>query len=293
MILYHYCSNETFLSIIRTKSVWLSELSLSNDTTEGKWIRHVFDAMCELEDIEQNYKVRLLQEMDFMINHFLGLGFCLSVVKDQLGQWRGYADNASGISIGFDRDTIKKIAKSHNYSDPNNSPRPVMLIKVIYDLETQKEKIRSEFDYIIHHVKEGAFRSTSGGLLFKPEKEEIEKIERAKEGMFNAFSPMAFHLYEMKNPAFDEEREWRLMSIGPKKSIDKISPYGYRGLEHRAIHQYIVPYLPFQLGVDFTEAIKEIWLGPRNNTPEIIVEEFLSDHELSDVEVLSSRASFR
>ena len=32
---------------------------------------------------------------------FDGLGFCLSEEGDLLGQWRGYADNAAGYSIGF------------------------------------------------------------------------------------------------------------------------------------------------------------------------------------------------
>lgn len=35
-ILYHYCSNAAFLSIVETDSIWLSDLSLSNDSHEGQ-----------------------------------------------------------------------------------------------------------------------------------------------------------------------------------------------------------------------------------------------------------------
>ena len=35
--LYHYCSNEAFCSILKSKSLWLSSLSLSNDKMEGHW----------------------------------------------------------------------------------------------------------------------------------------------------------------------------------------------------------------------------------------------------------------
>ncbi len=38
MILYHYCSNEAFRSIIDKKAIWLSSLSLTNDPMEGKWL---------------------------------------------------------------------------------------------------------------------------------------------------------------------------------------------------------------------------------------------------------------
>jgi hypothetical protein len=35
-ILYHYCSVDTFQSIILSKTLWLSDLSKSNDSKEGK-----------------------------------------------------------------------------------------------------------------------------------------------------------------------------------------------------------------------------------------------------------------
>jgi hypothetical protein len=38
-ILYHYCSNATFLSIIESNTIRLSDLSLSNDSQEGRWGR--------------------------------------------------------------------------------------------------------------------------------------------------------------------------------------------------------------------------------------------------------------
>jgi hypothetical protein len=97
----------------------------------------------------------------------------------------------------------------------------------------------------------------------------------------------------MKNPAFDEEKEWRLISVGPKNTRGELGLFGYRGLSYRANHLHIAPYLPFELGEGFTEAIKEVWLGPRNITPEIIVEEFLNDHGITNVKILRSRASYR
>ena len=43
--LYHYCSNATFTSIIESKSIRLSLLTLSNDTKEGQHVRDVMEGL--------------------------------------------------------------------------------------------------------------------------------------------------------------------------------------------------------------------------------------------------------
>ena len=40
--LYHYCSNASLLDILASHKVRLSDLSLSNDSLEGRWVRKVF-----------------------------------------------------------------------------------------------------------------------------------------------------------------------------------------------------------------------------------------------------------
>ena len=53
--LYHYCSTESFVSMVRGASLWLSSLSLSNDTMEGRLVNAAVmrlaardpDAICE------------------------------------------------------------------------------------------------------------------------------------------------------------------------------------------------------------------------------------------------------
>lgn len=37
-LLYHYCNVETFLNIIRNKTIRLSDITKSNDNMEGKWL---------------------------------------------------------------------------------------------------------------------------------------------------------------------------------------------------------------------------------------------------------------
>jgi hypothetical protein len=43
--LFHYCTTETFFSIIKGHSVWLSDLSLSNDALEGRIVGKTIDLL--------------------------------------------------------------------------------------------------------------------------------------------------------------------------------------------------------------------------------------------------------
>ena len=39
--LYHYCSVQTFYNIIKNKSIWLSDLSRTNDSKELIWLKEI------------------------------------------------------------------------------------------------------------------------------------------------------------------------------------------------------------------------------------------------------------
>ena len=55
--LYHYCSLETFISIIRNSSIWLSDVKKSNDSKELIWLRqhyynYILDKYCHTDDAD-------------------------------------------------------------------------------------------------------------------------------------------------------------------------------------------------------------------------------------------------
>src|SRR6202035_5793546 len=104
MNLYHYCSNASFLSIVSTKEIWAFDFSLSNDLLEGKWIREVFSQYCVEKKVSTRDQLTLLQHFDGLMSLSGGAGFCMSEEGDLLSQWRAYADDGIGISIGFNKD---------------------------------------------------------------------------------------------------------------------------------------------------------------------------------------------
>ena len=288
MILYHYCSNEAFLSIIQNRSIWLSSLSLSNDSMEGKWLRKVFREICEEDQLDQIH-------VDTIMHHFIKLerevdclGFCLSESRDQLSQWRGYADDGKGMCIGFSECYLNN-SLAHDKSD---SEITFELNKIDYNLDDQKKGLTP----IYKKMKDLSIKnSLIHTVVFADEKITKTKIKRADSLRGTAHmllnrivNLMLPRLFMVKNPAFGEEQEWRLLSY-------ILSDYEYleTGVSFRSTENSIKPYRTFDLVASETNPIAEVILGPKNITPLKIVESFLSQNSFKEVKVSRSDASYR
>ena len=98
-MLYHYCSAHAFKSIMDSKTIWLSDVGKSNDPTESKALL--------LKGKETHVESQKeIDELIDVINGFIVWAFCLSENGDLLSQWRGYANDGKGFSIGFDENKI-------------------------------------------------------------------------------------------------------------------------------------------------------------------------------------------
>ena len=154
MILYHYCSNEAFQSIINKRAIWLSSLSLTNDPMEGKWLRKIFGEICADEKLDENATKRVIEGIGDLDKVVEGLGFSLSEYGDMLSQWRGYASDASGMCIGFSKAYFEELAEELRVAD---KPQ-FTLIQVEYDAEEQKTILNPTYKKIKQFIDDGAFR---------------------------------------------------------------------------------------------------------------------------------------
>ncbi len=111
MNLYHYCSNAAFVSIVSTREIWASEFSLSNDLLEGKWIRETFKEFCREKGVRDLEQSKLLEDMATVAGIIGGVGFCMSEEADLLSQWRAYADDGAGVSIGFSKEFVRLVSE--------------------------------------------------------------------------------------------------------------------------------------------------------------------------------------
>ena len=283
-ILYHYCSNDAFLKIVGGKSIWLSYLSLSNDSEEGKWAKKVFITYCEKRGLSNEDTNSLGAQFDYLIHTIGAVGFSLSERGDTLSQWRGYADNAAGFAIGFSKSYF--LARE-NQTDAQ-SPKFVVR-QLIYDDAEQEKSVAKIADKIISYVKDGALKFPFGSLLNPNCAERVGRIQELYGMMSWSFPMFMDHLYKLKNTAFEEEAEWRLVSIVVKgDSLDDI-----KEMEFRATHDRIIPYRTLELTKTNIPAIKRVVLGPRNITPIPVIKGFLAKHGHENVEVVPSTASYR
>jgi len=130
-ILYHYTTQQGLLGILHSKAMWLSNLHYLNDTSE-----FIYSINLAKKYIEE--RIKLLERTGLLSpppalgsspNHHnlyghldilddfnaIPIYICsFSREGDQLGQWRGYCNNGSGFSIGFDYKKLRILAENQS-----------------------------------------------------------------------------------------------------------------------------------------------------------------------------------
>lgn len=284
--LYHYCSTASFHAIVQSHSLWLSSLSLSNDTMEGKLVAHAFTRLAEKDSLDP-YSVSRLRDTVGTVEKIIdGLGFCLSEDGDLLSQWRGYAADATGVSIGFSAEYLNWLSKTYKAQNVPN----FNLQKVEYEPSAHESHIEPTYRKIRQLIDAGAFKTLGRRMLLDARTDdEIEQenkaITEAQTQLTLTISPIFSKLFHLKAYAFREEREWRLLSHLVMGWEDHCS--------HRVVHDRIVPYRKVELAELERSPITEVILGPKHGTPTKVVEDFLKQNQYGVVRVRSSEASYR
>ena len=121
-IVYHYCSLPAFKNIIENKCLWICDVQKSNDRAECDVLPEAIAAELDrrrperpdwppagsLADREYRRICELLHgPQSFIPRRVYSISF--SRRPDQLSQWRGYADNAAGVCIGFSASHLQQL----------------------------------------------------------------------------------------------------------------------------------------------------------------------------------------
>lgn len=238
--LYHYCSLQTFYSIIKNKSIWLSDLSKTNDSMELVWMKECVEKplLAIVNSKSDSYSDewngwRVTKELlEHAGEDMRCWGFCLSEKGDDLGQWRGYGDDGAGVSIGFKYDKLNELLKPQLdqsavkvSSEDSEEDLGVELNfgKVQYKTReeitepiSQEAKKRIDDD-VISSIEDNVNSNRIKGR--PPVKFTGEQIEiLARESLSKWFMGKE---YFCKMKAFEEEDEWRIVFSLP---VEKISP---------------------------------------------------------------------
>ncbi|WP_083792038.1 DUF2971 domain-containing protein [Roseobacter sp. GAI101] len=269
--LTYYCSENVFLSFLESKQLWLTSLSQSNDSAEGRWMR---DYWLESFARKPSPAKRLERQgaavcMDIASHDRLALGVCFSEERDLLSQWRGYAADGTGFSITFSKKALEAVAKDHLASK-------LQLTKIAYGPQDTDE-IGAIVDLLNNAFGEDArlYNESNGtgsmALDYGTNGEKQANYEKAARFLFTA-----------KNGAFREEKEWRLFTYGNLFSID--------GVKLRGTGKAISPYIPITIPA---EAVLQVTLGPTNQTPQHVLKFALKHNGLSEVNIGASNASYQ
>jgi hypothetical protein len=230
--LYHYTSLAGLLGILQSKELWLSSIRYMNDASEMSLGHERFREVCEEFKAKRNPGPRFqelldtllrLGDADIQMDAFI---FCLCEEKDLLSQWRGYAEGGGGVAIEF---------KARSILPPQQG---LALQPVLYSGWAQREILETLLKVFRKHLNK---LDASGD----PQK---------KRGLLNdACNAFAMTLPLVKNDAFREEKEWRLLKV-THRSLQELR------VSHRVSNGLVVPYMRLPLADPLP--IESIVVGP-------------------------------
>lgn len=272
-VLYHYCSAETFKAITANRCIWLSDAAHMNDATEGRWIDEIVARLrsveqewvqwCEAGHIWHDYKL-------FKASFYIA---CFSEQGDLLSQWRAYADDGRGVSIGFDFGELS-LPTGLTFTEVfHMNALGSALDRVVYEEEAQMEAVRRVFRYIDRWARsEAALNSYFREAVVDTGRDCLGYLSRL-----------------LKHPGFQEEREWRIVYDGrsDRKAMG-IDPAPRRRLRGETEIAY------FELGFRAAaQPIRRVLLGPKCPLSVEEVSELLANAGYQGAEVKRSVVPYR
>ncbi|MEO9296843.1 DUF2971 domain-containing protein [Devosia alba] len=105
--LFYYADVESFENIVRSKRLWLTDVTASNDPREIRMGRELFSAAVNALT-EDDIPLLNRRDMAAFLADILRLSrtstcytVCFGLAGDELPMWREYAAGGTGVSIGF------------------------------------------------------------------------------------------------------------------------------------------------------------------------------------------------
>jgi len=270
--LWHYTSFSGSKSIVEESSIFATDIRFLNDAEEFIHTRRLLKEMVKSEQsqiqaIAPMVQEALAREIDDLFEkgplngkYLQTFVACFSESRDQLSQWRGYSNNSTGVSIGFD---LSKLRQEFDRSLVGFAP-------CIYEEREKNELLRGTVQELFHRMRDVLNLSYEAGgkSKYPSEKKSREEFEdwfrtdpscsATLKQLDQARMDAAFDLIRiaalMKHNSFSEEREWRLVIPILKDFNDANLP-----LIFTTQNNSVVPRVRYKFGQG---PIREIIIGP-------------------------------
>ena len=248
--LYHYTDGSGLKGILESGRIWFTDYRHLNDPSELTHGIELAQDVARECGSRADGRVRLFLECFadmFRHDNFSGrLEFFIasfSRARNDLAQWRAYADNGRGFAIGF-APAIFSVGEL----------KPHLLPEFVGAVRDETDEVRARHAAALQqaaaifldavNVNADLVRDKSVGIPFMQ--------EFAREVMAQ---PLIWNCLTSKHPAYKHEQEVRLLIMG---TPDYLSPHvtiRFRGSE-------IVPYIAHPIPVREPHNITEIVIGP-------------------------------
>lgn len=224
--LYHYTDARGLEGIIKSGTIWFTDHRHMNDPSELVHGIELAYLVADDPDLNADQRVEaFLKTFKSMFKHanfkstleFFVASF--SRCRDDLGQWRSYADNGRGFAIGFSPRIFSVT------TDPPVGKPPEVVGPVSYTgkeiLERFSAPIRKAVDIF------------SATLAANPE---IDRDETLRSLLMQELSrdliasPMIWRCLTVKHAAYEHEKEVRLLILGTQKHCDHTSRRGFEAV---------------------------------------------------------------
>ncbi|MBB2943218.1 hypothetical protein FB565_002931 [Actinoplanes lutulentus] len=248
-LIYHYTSNEALVKIVTSSSIRASDAEYLNDAQEMLFGRNrLRDELKELDSLltgKNEARARFvrasLDSLERRMTMFTAVEYYATFVScfcdngDLLSQWRGYGAGG-GVAIGFNRKTLRKA---------RHSGGSTQLVRVRYG----KSAIKRMIDGILPEFGALATEDSQGD----EDDDASNPYARATaDGYFATAHQLFPALARIKDAAFSEEREWRLLTVARTK-----------GEQYRSGKHGLVPFIDLSFP---KHAISEVVIGPGGNS---------------------------
>ncbi len=272
-LIYHYTSFDTIYKIISNKCIWASDIRCLNDRNELKIGVEIFNQVISYLENTEDYvlyeadvKVLLSQIVQKSSNSIFNASF--SYDGDLLSQWRAYGDNGQGICIGINKE--KFISMLEEEADTDS----------YYGLDLNYS-ISDCFNELLDQITEfirNCYAKQISTFNYRETKDYYDEREKLIDLIWTT-------ILTIKDNAFFEEKEWRVLYIQDKLKQMKPIEYFSKG-------NMMVPYIRIDLKNIPIELIR---LGPcviNQEVNKIAIQDFLLSNGIN-ASVETSKIPYR
>lgn len=273
-LVYHYCTVETFQNILKSKVLWLSDLTDSNDDQEViRTFVNLWDGVkrrLDQTDIPKDVLEQIVKMVDAQYQLEMKIdppyGICFCEKEDLLSQWQEYGDKAKGLSLGFDLNWI-----IHNDHICQQLPHPSV---------NQADAIGCE--NVIYHTAE--FEEQMAAVCYEAIKQE------GVSAWFTSIRPTFKHYSGfVKNPTFNVESEIRIVYYSSEKFGFEQKDVHVSDLKTTGKKHYEIPWIN-----SGSQALKSICVGHNCALTDREILALLKENGIgTDVKITQSECSYR